>query len=69
MTKEANVASDSKRAKLLRISGGNPAQAPLPQFPKLPASFYRRHPEEAAELDAWHAAVIEFFKRGNTIAQ
>lgn len=55
--------AETKAEKLRRIPAGTAAQAPLPTWPKLPQSLYRRHPEDKAELDAYQAACEEFFKK------
>jgi hypothetical protein len=58
----------TKNEKLNRIPDGAISQQPLPEWPKLPESFYKRHPEDRAELDAYQQKCIDFFKKSSNRA-
>lgn len=60
--------AETKAEKMRRIPSGSAPQKPLPQVPRLPQSFYTRHPEDKAELDAYQAAWEEFFKKTSSRA-
>lgn len=55
--------AETKEQKLARIPSGASANIPLPEWPKLPESFYKRHPEDKEALDRYQAQCQEFFKK------
>lgn len=62
------MAAETKAQKLARISGGVVAQAPIPEWPALPAFLKQRHPDQIEAIDKWHSDCVEFFKKAGTIA-
>lgn len=57
------MAAETKQEKLNRIPSGSITQQPIPPWPQLPKSFYDRHPEDKAALDAYTAAIEDYFKK------
>lgn len=55
--------TENKAEKLRRIPAGSPSNVPLSEWPKLPASFYARHPEDKEALDRYQQDCQEFFKK------
>lgn len=60
--------AETKADKLKRIPAGADGQRPIPTWPKLPESFYRRHPEDKEALDQYQRDCEEFFKKSGSRA-
>lgn len=62
------MATAEKDKKMAHLSGGPQPQAPIPQWPALPAFLKQRFPDKIEEIDKWHADCLEFFKKSGTIS-